>query len=220
MSLQFTMFTGKTVATAIGLSIASFAVAMPLLAQDAPVDGIADDTVADLMREYDCAILTDDGRIIEVDGADADTDGDGRVERFCTPGQVDWLSDNEYFSETEMLTKTDYDDDSDFDDDESLIVDINNIRSVRQVEPGSYAIFISRTGVVTEANVIDIVEVSEDEATALLTEIERSRTVVIQTQEITPAPAPVPAPIPAPVPVPAPAPRVQPTPAPPVPALW
>jgi hypothetical protein len=220
MSLQIKVFTAKTIATVIGLSLVPFAVTAPLLAQDAPADGIADETVADLMREYDCAILTVDGRIIEVDGADADIDDDGRVERFCTPARIDWLDKNENFIETEILTRTDYDDDEDYDEDETLLVDSDSIRSIRQVEPEGYAIVISRVGVVTGANVVDIINVSEEEAMALLTEIERSRTVVIERQEITPAPAPVPVPTPAPTPVPAPVPQVQPAPAPSVPALW
>lgn len=219
MSLQIKVLTGKALAAALGLSVTSFAVALPVLSQTTSIDTIEDDTVADLLAENDCAILTDDGLIIEVDGADADTDGDGRVERFCTPARVDRLVENENFAETTILTKTDYDDDGEYENDAPLIVDLNNTRSVREVDPGNYAIIISRTGTVTEA-AIDVVEVSEDEARALLTEIERSRTTVveIQEEEITPAPAPIPAP--APTPVPAPVPRVQPTPAPPVPALW
>lgn len=221
MSLQIKVLTARALATAIGVGLSSAVVATPLLAQNTSVDGIEDETVADLLAENDCAILTDDGRIIQVDGADADTDGDGRAERFCTPARINWLSANEYFTEADILRKTDYDDDGEYTNDETLIIDINNIISVREVVPESYAIIISQTGTVNEANVIDIVEVSEDEARALLNEIERSRVAVVETQEeVTPAPAPVPAPIPAPVP--APAPRVQPapTPAPPVPALW
>lgn len=219
MSLQIKVLTGKALATAIGVSLTSLTVAAPLLAQTSSVDTIEDDTVADLLRENDCAILTDDGRIIQVDGADADIDGDGRAERFCTPIRVDRLHKNEELGQVTTLTKTDYDDDGEFVSNEGLVVDLINIRSVREVDPGHYGILITRTGTPTEA-AIDIVEVSEDEARALLTEIERSRTVVIERQEVTPAPVPAPIPAPIPAPVPAPVPQVQPTPAPPVPALW
>lgn len=219
MSLQIKVLTGKALATALGLSVTSVAVTLPVLAQTTSIDTIEDDTVAELLAENDCAILTDDGLIIQVDGADADTDGDGRAERFCTPARVDRLSKNEKLGHVTTLTQTDYDDDGEYESNEGLVIDLINIRSVREVDPNNYAIIISRTGTVTEA-AIDVVEVSEEEALALLAEIERSRTTVIEIQEeeVTPAPAPIPAPIPAPVP--APVPRVQPTPAPPVPALW
>lgn len=221
MSFQIKVITGTALATALGLSMAPFAVAVPLLAQTTSVDTIEDDVVANLMEENDCAILTDEGLIVEVEGADADIDGDGRAERFCNPAYVDGLVENENFAETTILRQTDYDDDGEYESNEGLIVDLNNARSVREVDPGNYAIIISRTGVATEA-AIDVVEVSEEEARALLAEIERSRTTVIEVQEeveeVTPAPAPRPAPIPAPAPRPAPAPA--PTPAPPVPALW
>lgn len=219
MSLQIKVLTGKALATALGLSVTSLGVALPLQAQTTSIDTIEDETVADLLAENDCAILTDEGLIIQVDGADADTDGDGRAERFCTPARVDSLSKNEKLGHVTTLTQTDYDDDGEYESNEGLVIDLINIRSVREVVPGNYAIIISRTGTVTEA-AIDVVEVSEEDALALLAEIERSRTTVveIQEEEITPAPAPIPAPIPAPVP--APVPRVQPTPAPPVPALW
>lgn len=219
MSLQIKVLTGAILTTAFSLSSIPLT-ANPLLAQVSSVD-VVDDDVANLLEDNNCAILTSEGLIVSVDGADADTDGDGRAERFCTPARVDRIHNNEYLGQTEMLTQTDYDDDGEYESGEGLVIDINNIRSVRQVTPGNYVIAISRTGTVNQANVSDLVEVSEEEALALLEEIERSRTTVVERQEVieTPAPAPVPAPIPAPAP--APVPQVQPAPAPqPVPALW
>jgi hypothetical protein len=221
MSLQIRVLAGTVFATAVGFNLIAYTVADPLLAQTTSVDSIEDGVVADLLEDNDCAILTNDGRIITVDGADADTDGDDRAERFCTPARLERLVKNEDFAEIDVLTQTDYDDDEEVEEDEWLAVDIINIPAVRQLTPGNYVIAVSGTGVVTNGNLINLVEVSEEEARALLEEIERSRVTVIE-QQVTPAPAP--APVPTPAPVPPPAPQVQPapapTPAPPVPALW
>jgi hypothetical protein len=223
MSLQIRVLAGTVFATAVGFNLITSIVSDPLFAQTTSVDTIEDEVVVDLLEDNNCAILTNDGRILSPAGANADTDGDGRAERFCTPARLERLVKNEDFAEIDVLTPTDYDDDGDFDDDEWLAVDIINIPSVRQLTPGNYVIAISGAGVVTNGNLIDLVEVSEAEALALLEEIERSRVTVIE-QQVTPAPAPVPAPVPAPAPAPAPVPQVQPapapTPAPPVPALW
>ncbi|WAL62253.1 hypothetical protein [Thermocoleostomius sinensis] len=223
MSLQIRVLASTVFATAVGVNLIAAIVAAPLLAQTTSVDTIDDDVVVDLLEANNCAILTNDGRIITVDGADADPDGDGRVERFCTPARLERLVKNEDFAEIDVLTRTDYDDDGDFDEDEWLAVDIINIPSARQLTPGNYVIAISGAGVVTNGNLINLVEVSEAEALALLEEIERSRVTVIE-QQVIPTPAPAPAPIPTPAPAPAPVPQVQPAPAPapapPVPALW
>lgn len=224
MSLQIKVLTGAAVATAFSLSLMSSIFADPLLAQDLSTD-IANDDVADLLEENDCVILTNEGLIVGPEGVEADTDGDGRAERFCNSPFVEIISANEHFAEVDPLCNTtnDYDDDGEVDDDELVIIDINNIISVREILPGKNYVAITRTGTLNHGNVIDLVEVSEEEALALCEEIERSRVVVVQTQEITPAPAPAPVPIPAPAPTPVP--RVQPAPAPapapaPVPALW
>lgn len=222
MSAQVKVFNGVTLATALGMSLASFAVATPLRAQTVntdPLYEIADDNVAQLLADNDCAILTSQGFIIIPDGANADTDGDSRAERFCTPGFSSRIHDNEYFSNTDILTKTDINDDGNVENDEPHVIEINKIRSVREVTPGDYYIVISRTGTVNEANAIDFVPVSEDDARALLDEIERTRSIAV-----TPAPQPTPSPAPLQIQPPAPAPRVQtpaPAPAPTsVPALW
>jgi hypothetical protein len=212
---------GATLITALGLGSILAILADPLLAQVSSITTIEDADVAELLEDNNCAILTEEGLIVEVEGADADTDGDGRVERFCTPGRVERIVENEQFAEVEMLTQTDYDDDGEYESGELLAIDINNIRSVREVTPGNYVIAISRTGTVNEANVSDLVEISEEQAFALLEEIERSRVTVIEVQEeVTPAPAPAPLPTPLPAPAPTPAPPVQPTPPPAPPALW
>lgn len=224
MSIQVKVLNGITLATAIGMSLASLTVAAPLRAQTVSTDSlyeIADDTVAELLADNNCAILTKQGFIIIPDGVDPDTDGDGRAERFCTPGFVQRIIMNETFSETDLLIPTDLDKDGTLERDETHILEISNIRSVREITPGKYYIVISGTGTVNEANVIDLVEVSEDEARALLEEIERDRIIRVSAPPARPAPAPTPAPAPRvqPPPPPAPAPRVQP-PAQPVPGLW
>lgn len=221
MSIQVKVFNGVTLATAIGMSLASCVVATPLRAQTVDTDPlyeIADDNVAQLLADNDCAILTSQGFIIIPDDANADIDGDARAERFCTPGFSSRIHDNEYFSNTDILTKTDINDDGNVENDEPHVIEINKIRSVREVTPGNYYVVISRTGTVNEANAIDFVPVTEDEARALLDEIERSRAITV-----TAAPTPTPSPTPLQVQPPAPAPRVQaPAPTPPtsVPALW
>lgn len=223
MSIQVKVLNGITLATAIGMSLTAFTVATPLRAQTVSTDSlyeIADDTVADLVADNNCAILTKQGLIIIPDGVDPDTDGDGRAERFCTPGFVQRIIINENFSETDLLIPTDLDKDGTLESNETHILEISNIRSVREITPGNYYIVISGTGTVNEANVIDLVEVSEDEARALLEEIERDRIIRVSAPPARPAPAPTPAPAPrVQPPPPAPAPRVQP-PAQPVPGLW
>ena len=222
MSLQIKVLTGAMLTTAFSLGAISLT-ADPLLSQTIntdPLYEIADDTVEELLVDNDCAILTTQGFIIIPDDADADIDDDERAERFCTPGFVQRIEVNEYFSQTDILVETDLDDDGTLESDETHVIEINSINSgaVRQIEPGNYYVVVTRTGTVNEANAIDFVQVSEDEARALLEEIERSRSIVV-TSAPAPAPAPVPAPIPAPVP--APVPQVQPAPTPgPVPALW
>ena len=222
MSLQIKVLTGAALATAFSLSLVSSVFVEPLRAQDLSTD-IANDDVADLLEENDCVILTNDGFIVGPEGVNADTDDDGRAERFCNSPFVEIISANEHFAEVDPLCNTinDYDDDGEVDDDEWVIIDINNIISVREIRPGNHYLAITETGTLNHANVIDLVEISEEEAVALCEEIERSRVTVVQTREITPAPAPVPIPAPAPTPVP----RVQPAPVPapapaPVPALW
>lgn len=223
MSIQVKVLHSATLATAIGMSLAPFTIATSLSAQTVntdPLYEIADDSVAELLADNDCAILTSQGFIIVPDDADADTDDDERAERFCTPGFVERIEDNEYFSQTDVLVQTDLDDDGTPERDETHVIEIQNIRSVREITPGNYYVVISGTGTVNEANVIDLVQVSEDEARALLAEIERVRTVeVISTPLPSPAPVPFQLQPPPPAPAPAPAPRVQP-PAPSVPALW
>lgn len=226
MSIQAKVFRRMTLATAVGISLAPFTLATSLRAQTTranPLYEIADASVAELLADHDCAILTKQGFIATPDDVDADTDNDGRVERFCSPGFVQRIKLNEYFSQTDLLTQTDLDKDGIFESNETHVIEINGIRSVRQITPGNYYMVISGTGTVNEANVIDLVEISEDEAKALLNEIERVRHRGSNfTALSTPAPTPPPARTPVPTPAPrvqSPAPRVQP-PSQPVPGLW
>ena len=205
-----------TLGTVLGFSLIPLA-ANPIFAQISTVE-LENDDLAELLDELDCAVRVDGGGIILVDGANADIDDDGRPERFCTPGRVDLLTKNEDFTELDLLTRTDYDDDDDFDEEELLITDVIDIISVRERGPDDYVVAISGTSVVTDANLIDLVEVSQEDAEALLEEIELSRTVAQERTIIETESEPLPVQPPEPAPRPAPAPRVQPAPS--VPALW
>lgn len=221
MTIPVKILNGVTLTAVMSLSLAPATLAGPLLDQivnTEPLYEIADDTVAELLDDNDCAILTEPGFIVAPDDADVDVDGDGRPERFCTPGFVHRIFINEHLALADLLTKTDLDRDGTRVSNETHVLEIESIISNRQITPGNYYIVISGTGTVNEANVIDLVQISEDEALALLTEIERERAVEIIPLQL---PESTPRPLPQLPPPPAPAPRVQPpAPAPAVPALW
>lgn len=135
------------------------------------------------------------------------------------PGQVNRIYQNETFAEVELLTTG-----------ETVTVELTDLpEGERDFTPGDYVLVVYDDENLATADVVDLEEVSEEEANTLLTELESEETTVegttsttetrtettVQTQQqTTPRPAPAPAPQVRPAPAPAPAPTQ------PVRALW
>lgn len=60
------------------------------------------DNWEEILRRNNCAILSRDNIIVRVDGANDDPDNDGRADRFCTPGQIDFIFKNERLAHTNV----------------------------------------------------------------------------------------------------------------------
>jgi hypothetical protein len=209
------------IAAAFGLGAASSAIASTHLAQTTTITGTDFSNIADILTEHDCVIRTYDGFVVNQDGSLRDwaTDDYPRHERVCTPGQLDYLYKNENFADVDLLA--DYSIGT-YEADNPILIDIDNIISVRNVTPGNYVVVIAESYTPNSAAVIDLREISEEDALALLAAIE-TRQVFERTEVAPPPPAPTPAPTPAPAPPPPPAPTPTPAPTPapaPPPALW
>ncbi|PSB16075.1 hypothetical protein C7B76_12280, partial [filamentous cyanobacterium CCP2] len=172
-------------AAAFSLGAASSAVAGSPLAQAPTIEGTDFSNIADLLTEHDCVIRTYDGFVVNQDGSLRDWANDSypEYERVCTPGLLRALYKNENFAEVDLLTDYSI---GDYEADNTLLIDIDNIISVRNVTPGNYVFVVSESYTPNSAHVVDLREVSEEEALLLLRAIETRQVVTI------PEPAPLP----------------------------